>query len=88
MKIKWAVAGLALGGIFAAFGTGVGVGVISAGPALIKAHCFVAEPRGITWAVHKAGICDGMVDASRDIHIRDQGPGSRPTVGLDPSGTP
>jgi hypothetical protein len=69
MKIKWAVASLALGGILAGFGTGVGVGVIWAGPALIKAHCFVAEPRGITWAVHKAGICDGMVDASRGIHM-------------------
>ncbi len=72
MKINWTAAGLALGGVFAGFGTGVGVGALWAGPALVKAHCFVAEPRGISWAVHQAGICDGMVGASKDMHILDQ----------------
>jgi hypothetical protein len=61
-----------LAAIFASYGIGVVVGVMFAGPKLIKAHCFVVEPRGIARAVHKAGICDGMVDASRDVHIPDQ----------------
>ena len=64
MNIRWTLAALLVAAICASFGAGVTVGVLVAGPRLIKAHCFADEPVGISRAVWWTGVCAGMAEAS------------------------